>query len=65
MSESEWQLGSGCGFGVVVDGWFVGEVTRRRSSGPFQNGPIGYWIDQAVASRSLVSEAVVVVLQCV
>ena len=64
MRERERQLGSGFGFGIFVDGRFAGEVTLSSiQRGPFQNGSIGYWIDQELAGQGLVPEAVVVVLQ--
>jgi ribosomal-protein-alanine N-acetyltransferase len=64
MRERERQLGSGFGFGIFLDDRFVGEVTLSSiQRGPFQNGSIGYWIDQDVAGRGLTPEAVVVVLR--
>jgi len=64
MRERERQLGSGFGFGIFVDGRFAGEVTLSSiQRGPFQNGSIGYWVDQEFAGRGLVPESVVVVLQ--
>ena len=64
MRERERQLGSGFGFGVFYEGRFTGEVTLSSiQRGPFQNGAIGYWIDQDVAGLGLTPEAVVVVLQ--
>lgn len=64
MRERERQLGTGFGFGIFVEGRFAGEVTLSSiQRGPFQNGSIGYWIDQKLAGFGLVPEAVVVVLQ--
>jgi len=64
MRERERQLGSGFGFGIFLEGRFVGEVTLSSIlRGPFQNGSIGYWIDKDVAGEGLTPEAVVVVLQ--
>jgi [ribosomal protein S5]-alanine N-acetyltransferase len=64
MRERERQLGSGFGFGIFYEDRFVGEVTLSSiQRGPFQNGSIGYWIDQEAAGRGLIPEAVVVVLQ--
>ena len=61
--DRERQLGSGFGFGIFVEGRLVGEITLSSiQRGPFQNGFIGYWIDQAVAGRGLAPEAVVAVL---
>jgi len=64
MRERERQLGSGFGFGIFFDGRFTGEVTLSSiQRGPFQNGSIGYWVDQAAAGQGLIPEAVVVVLK--
>ncbi len=64
MRERERQLGSGFGFGIFHEGRFAGEVTLSSiNRGPFQNGSIGYWIDQDVAGQGLIPESVVVVLQ--
>ncbi len=64
MRERERQLGTGFGFGIFLEGRFCGEVTLSSiQRGPFQNGSIGYWIDQDLAGKGLVPEAVVVVLQ--
>jgi ribosomal-protein-alanine N-acetyltransferase len=64
MRERERQLGTGFGFGIFVDGRFAGEVTLSSiQRGPFQNGSIGYWVDQKLAGCGLVPEAVVVVLR--
>ena len=47
----------------------LSRVARRRdhplldSTGPFQNGSIGYWIDEELAGSGFTPEAVVVVLQ--
>jgi ribosomal-protein-alanine N-acetyltransferase len=64
MRERERQLGSGFGFGIFHEGRFAGEVTLSSiQRGPFQNGSIGYWVDQDLAGIGLVPESVVVVLQ--
>ncbi len=64
MRERERQLGTGFGFGVFLEDRFAGEITLSSiQRGPFQNGTIGYWIDQDLAGLGLVPEAVVVVLQ--
>ena len=64
MRERERQLGSGFGFGIFVEGRFAGEVTLSSiQRGPFQNGSIGYWIDEELAGQGLIPEAVVVVLK--
>ena len=50
------------GFGLFVDGQFAGEINLNTvQRGPFQNAYVGYWIDEAVAGRGLMPEAVVVV----
>jgi ribosomal-protein-alanine N-acetyltransferase len=64
MRERERQLGSGFGFGIFVEGRFGGEITLSSiQRGPFQNGSIGYWIDEEMAGAGFIPEAVVVVLQ--
>ena len=64
MRERERQLGSGFGFGIFFEGRFTGEVTLSSiQRGPFQNGSIGYWIDEECAGQGLIPEAVVVVLK--
>jgi ribosomal-protein-alanine N-acetyltransferase len=64
MRERERQLGSGFGFGIFHEGRFTGEVTLSSIlRGPFQNGSIGYWIDEDMAGEGLIPESVVVVLQ--
>ncbi len=60
--EREWQLGTGFGFGIFVDGVFAGEVNLNSvQRGPFQNAYVGYWIDEAQAGNNYVPEAVVAV----
>jgi ribosomal-protein-alanine N-acetyltransferase len=64
MRERERQLGTGFGFGIFVEGRFGGEITLSSiQRGPFQNGSIGYWIDEELAGSGLIPEAVVVVLE--
>ena len=64
MRERERQMGSGFGFGIFFEGRFCGEITLSSiQRGPFQNGFIGYWIDEDMAGSGLIPEAVVVVLQ--
>jgi [ribosomal protein S5]-alanine N-acetyltransferase len=64
MRERERQLGTGFGFGIFFEGRFCGEITLSSiQRGPFQNGAIGYWIDEEMAGTGLIPEAVVVVLQ--
>ena len=60
----EIQLGTGFGFGIFVDGSFRGEVNLNTiSRGARQNAYVGYWIDQQVAGRGYMPEAVVAVLR--
>lgn len=64
MRERERQLGTGFGFGIFLEDRFAGEITLSSiQRGPFQNGSIGYWIDEDLAGSGLVPESVVVVLQ--
>ncbi len=60
--EREWQLGTGFGFGIFVEGVFAGEINLNAvQRGPFQNAYVGYWIDEARAGHGYVPEAVVVI----
>ncbi len=62
--ERERQLGAGYGFGLFVQQAFAGEINLNSiHRGPFQNAYIGYWIDQAHAGRSYMSEAVVTLVK--
>jgi ribosomal-protein-alanine N-acetyltransferase len=62
--ERERQLGSGYGFGIFVDGRFAGEMNLSGiQRGPFQNGFVGYWIDQRVAGRGYAPESAAVLLR--
>jgi ribosomal-protein-alanine N-acetyltransferase len=64
VRERERQIGTGFGFGIFFEGRFVGEITLSSiQRGPLQSAYIGYWIDEAVAGRGLMPEAVVTVLQ--
>ena len=59
--EREWQLGTGYGFGIFVDGRVAGEMNLSGvQRGPFQNAYVGYWIDQGHAGRAYVPESLVV-----
>jgi ribosomal-protein-alanine N-acetyltransferase len=59
--EREWQLGTGFGFGIFVNGELAGEINLSGvQRGPFQNAYVGYWIDQAKAGQGYVPEAFVV-----
>lgn len=50
-------------FGIFVSGQLVGEINLNNVvRGALQSGTLGYWIDQAHAGNSYMSEAVVVML---
>jgi len=60
--EREWQLGTGFGFGIFVNGRLAGEINLSGiQRGPFQNAYIGYWIAEAQAGNGYVPEALVTV----
>jgi [ribosomal protein S5]-alanine N-acetyltransferase len=62
--ERERQLGNGYGFGIFVGERFAGEMNLSGiQRGPFQNGFIGYWIDETLAGRSLTPEAAAVLIR--
>jgi [ribosomal protein S5]-alanine N-acetyltransferase len=62
--ERERQLGTGYGFGIFVEGRFVGAINLSSiQRGPFQNAYVGYWIDEAQAGNGFMPEAVVVILR--
>lgn len=64
IRERERQLGTGFGFGIFLEGRFIGEITLSSiQRGPLQSAYIGYWIDEAFAGRGLMPEAVVTTLQ--
>lgn len=64
IRERERHLGTGYGFGIFVGERFAGEVTLSSiQRGPFQSGVIGYWVDEDLAGRGLIPEAVVVTLR--
>jgi ribosomal-protein-alanine N-acetyltransferase len=66
MRERERQLGTGYGFGIFVDGAFAGEINLSSiQRGAFQNGYIGYWIDEARAGNGYVPEACAALFQFV
>jgi ribosomal-protein-alanine N-acetyltransferase len=60
--EREWQLGTGYGFGIFVEGAFAGEINLSGvQRGPFQNTYVGYWMDEARAGNGYVPESLVAV----
>ncbi|MGH9054314.1 MAG: GNAT family N-acetyltransferase [Acidimicrobiales bacterium] len=63
--ERERQLGTGYGFGIFVGpkgDRFAGEINLSSvQRGPYQNAYVGYWIDEDMAGRAYVPEALVVV----
>jgi [ribosomal protein S5]-alanine N-acetyltransferase len=62
--ERERQVGAGYGFGVFIDDRFRGEMNLSGiQRGPFQNGFVGYWIDEAVAGHGYTPEAAAVLLR--
>lgn len=64
MRERERQLGTGYGFGIFVEDRFAGEVNLSSvQRGAFQNGYVGYWIDEALAGNSFVPEACAVLFR--
>jgi ribosomal-protein-alanine N-acetyltransferase len=51
------------GFGIFLDGDFAGEMNLSNvSRGSFQSATVGYWIDEELAGRGLIPEALVVLL---
>jgi len=62
--DRERQLGTGYGFGLFLGDHFLGEINLSGiQRGPFQNGYVGYWIDQAAAGHSYTPEAVTVLFR--
>ena len=56
-------MGTGFGFGIFLQGRFVGEITLSSiQRGPLQSAYIGYWIDEAFAGQGLMPEAVVTMM---
>lgn len=59
--QREWQLGTGYGFGIFVEGRLAGEINLSGvQRGPFQNAYVGYWIDRQMAGKGYTPEAAVV-----
>jgi ribosomal-protein-alanine N-acetyltransferase len=64
VRDREWQLGTGAGFGIFVQGAFAGEVNISNiQRGPFQNCDIGYWIDSSQAGNGYMPESLVVLFR--
>ena len=63
--ERQRQFDAAYGFGLfLTDGTFAGEVSLGSvQRGPFQMAYIGYWIDEALAGRGYVPEAVVLLMR--
>ena len=63
--ERQRHFDSAYGFGLfLTDGTFAGEVSLGNvQRGPFQMAYIGYWIDEALAGRGYVPEAVVLLMR--
>ena len=60
----ERQLGTGWGFGIFVEGLFAGEMNVSNIvRGAFQNGHVGYWMDEARAGHGYTPEALVAVFR--
>ncbi len=58
--QRERQLGTAFGYGIFVDGHFVGEINLSIiQRGPFQSSYVGYWIDEAQAGHGYMPEALV------
>ncbi|HZD67109.1 MAG TPA: GNAT family protein [Acidimicrobiales bacterium] len=62
--ERERQLGTGYSFGIFVGDRLVGEANLSSvQRWPLQSAYVGYWVDQAVAGRGYVPEAVAVLFR--
>ena len=60
--DRERQSGTGYAFGIFIDNAFAGEINLNNVlRGAMQSVTIGYWIDEARAGKSYMSEAVLVV----
>ena len=62
--QRESQQGTGYGFGIFLEDYFIGEITISSiQRGPFQSGYIGYWVDREFAGRGMAPEATCVAIQ--
>ena len=62
--QRERQLGTGYGYGIFVDGRFVGEINLNIvQRGPFQSAYVGYWVDEAHAGHGYTPEALVCLMK--
>lgn len=62
--QRERQLGTGYGYGILVDGHVRGEINLSIvQRGPFQSAYIGYWIDEECAGQGYMPEALVVLMR--
>lgn len=60
--ERERQAGTQYSFGIFIDGSFAGEINLNNvTRGALQSATIGYWIDEARAGNSYMSECVAVI----
>jgi ribosomal-protein-alanine N-acetyltransferase len=63
IRDRERQMGTAYGFAIFLEDHFVGEINISGIfRGPLQSCYVGYWIDEAVAGRGLMPEAVVTML---
>ena len=62
IRERERQFGTAYGFGIYVGSRFAGEINLSSiQRGAFQNGYLGYWIDEELAGHGYVPESCVAV----
>jgi ribosomal-protein-alanine N-acetyltransferase len=62
--QRERQLGTGYGYGILIDGHVRGEINLSIvQRGPFQSAYVGYWIDEACAGQGYMPEALVVLMR--
>lgn len=62
--ERDAAAGLSFGFGMFVEDRFCGEVNINNIlRGAFQSGTVGYWVDEHLAGRGLVAEAVVMIAE--